>query len=177
MENGNFSVDLLAAKKPVFILTSATTARRWRRTARQRVLDAFCYSGGFGIAAGLAGAREIVFVDSSHAALELTQDNADRNNLAGKYTCVEGDAFALLAAEPIGGPFDVIFDRSSGLRAFQETSAHGVKSLRETQCARDEVLKARRHPGQFVLFPSRRPRTLHARCSAAPPQSRSAPSA
>src|SRR5262249_43057874 len=74
----------------------------------KRVLDAFCYSGGFGIAAAKADARAVVFVDSAHAALDLAQANAELNGIADRTTCVEGDALALLAHENPDGPFDII---------------------------------------------------------------------
>jgi 23S rRNA (cytosine1962-C5)-methyltransferase len=108
-ENGLFAVDLYDGQKTGFYFDQRDNRQALADYCRDmRVLDAFCYSGGFGIAAMRAGAREVVFVDSSHAALELTQENAERNDLAGKFTCVEGDALALLSSEPPGGPFDVI---------------------------------------------------------------------
>jgi 23S rRNA (cytosine1962-C5)-methyltransferase len=108
-ENGNFAVDLFGGQKTGFYFDQRDNRQALAAYCKgARVLDAFCYSSGFGIAAAKAGAREVVFVDSSHAALELTEENAARNHLQGKYTCVEGDALALLSAEPPGGPFDVI---------------------------------------------------------------------
>jgi 23S rRNA (cytosine1962-C5)-methyltransferase len=47
----------------------------------RRVLDAFCYSGGFGLRAAQAGAREVIGLDGSEAALNLARQNAQRNGL------------------------------------------------------------------------------------------------
>ncbi|MFQ3649028.1 MAG: class I SAM-dependent rRNA methyltransferase [Gemmataceae bacterium] len=47
----------------------------------RRVLDAFCYSGGFGLRAAQAGAREVLGLDGSEAALALARHNAQRNAL------------------------------------------------------------------------------------------------
>jgi len=47
----------------------------------RRVLDAFCYSGGFGLRAAQAGASEVIGLDGSEAALELARSNAQRNGL------------------------------------------------------------------------------------------------
>jgi 23S rRNA (cytosine1962-C5)-methyltransferase len=47
----------------------------------RRVLDAFCYSGGFGLHAARAGASEVVGVDASEAALSLARENAALNGL------------------------------------------------------------------------------------------------
>jgi 23S rRNA (cytosine1962-C5)-methyltransferase len=48
----------------------------------KRVLDAFCYSGGFGLHAARAGAAEVLGVDASETALDLARQNAAANGLA-----------------------------------------------------------------------------------------------
>jgi 23S rRNA (cytosine1962-C5)-methyltransferase len=53
-----------------------------RLCAGRRVLDAFTYTGGFGLYAAKAGAAEVLSVDASEAALELARRNADANGLA-----------------------------------------------------------------------------------------------
>ncbi len=141
-ENGIFEVDLYGGQKTGFYFD-----QRDNRTAlaayckNMRVLDAFCYSGGFGIAAARAGAREVVFADSSGPALELVKANAARNGLEGKYSCIEGDAVALLAASPVGGPFDVIsidppaYARSKkhlplALKAYEKLNSLAMKAIK-----------------------------------------------
>jgi 23S rRNA (cytosine1962-C5)-methyltransferase len=47
----------------------------------KRVLDAFCYSGGFGLYAAKAGAAEVLGVDGSEPALDLARRNAAANDL------------------------------------------------------------------------------------------------
>jgi 23S rRNA (cytosine1962-C5)-methyltransferase len=63
--------------------------------AGRRVLDAFCYTGGFGLHAARAGAREVLGVDVSEPALALARDNARLNGL-DSVTFVRGDVFAQL---------------------------------------------------------------------------------
>ena len=61
------------------------------------VLNAFAYTGGFGIAALMAGAKSAVHVDLSGASLELARANAERNGLdAAKSEFVEGNVFEVL---------------------------------------------------------------------------------
>jgi len=55
------------------------------------VLDAYSYSGGFGIAAAKNGAREVICLDSSHAALALGEEAAAANGVACKF--VKADVF------------------------------------------------------------------------------------
>src|SRR5262249_33059514 len=49
--------------------------------AGRRVLDAFCYTGGFGLYCARAGAREVLGVDVSEPALALARANAELNGL------------------------------------------------------------------------------------------------
>jgi 23S rRNA (cytosine1962-C5)-methyltransferase len=62
----------------------------------KRVLDAFCYSGGFGLYAARAGAAEVLGIDASEPALELARRNAAANGL-GNITFECADVFHHLA--------------------------------------------------------------------------------
>jgi 23S rRNA (cytosine1962-C5)-methyltransferase len=55
------------------------------------VLDAYCHTGGFALAAAKAGAREIVAVDSSASALALAEESAAANALRCQF--VKADVF------------------------------------------------------------------------------------
>src|SRR5205814_7484640 len=61
----------------------------------RRVLDAFCYTGGFGLHAAKAGANEVVGVDASEPALALARQNVELNRL-GNVSFVRADVFAHL---------------------------------------------------------------------------------
>ena len=61
--------------------------------AGRRVLDAFCYTGGFGLHAARVGAAEVVGVDQSEPALALARENARLNGLADRTTYVRADVF------------------------------------------------------------------------------------
>jgi 23S rRNA (cytosine1962-C5)-methyltransferase len=62
----------------------------------QRVLDVFSYIGAWGVKAAVAGASEVVCVDSSASALEFAGMNAELNNVADKMSGIQGDAFKAL---------------------------------------------------------------------------------
>jgi 23S rRNA (cytosine1962-C5)-methyltransferase len=74
----------------------------------KRVLDAFCYSGGFGLYAAKAGASEVLGVDASEPALELARRNVAANGLTGlSFECA--DVFRHLAdLVAIRRMFDVV---------------------------------------------------------------------
>jgi 23S rRNA (cytosine1962-C5)-methyltransferase len=59
------------------------------------VLDAFCYSGGFALAAAKKGAGEVVGLDSSAPALALAEESAAANRLGAKF--VKSDVMPELA--------------------------------------------------------------------------------
>ena len=97
-ENGlQFGVDLREGQKTGFYLDQ----RENRRAAAtyfhgRKVLDLFCYSGGFSIAAAKLGqASEVTAVDSSAKALALAKANAELNGVANLHL-VEQDGFAAL---------------------------------------------------------------------------------
>jgi 23S rRNA (cytosine1962-C5)-methyltransferase len=77
-----------------------------RMSGGRRVLDAFCYTGGFGLHAARAGAREVIGVDLSEPALALARENARLNGLTTA-SYVKDDVFdhldhLMLARERFG---------------------------------------------------------------------------
>jgi len=75
----------------------------------RRVLDMFCYSGGFSLAAvAHGGAKEALGVDSSAKAIALATANAERNGL-GNVRFQTGDGFQTLKAlRSAGERFDAV---------------------------------------------------------------------
>jgi 23S rRNA (cytosine1962-C5)-methyltransferase len=97
-ENGlQFAVNLSEGQKTGYYLDQRDNrAAAARYAPGRRVLDAFSYSGGFGLYAAKAGAAEVECIDASDAALALAQRNAELNGL-GKVTYVAADVFDHLA--------------------------------------------------------------------------------
>lgn len=61
-----------------------------------RVLDVYCYAGGFAVQAALGGATSVLALDRSEPALAMAAQAADANDVAGKVTFQRGEAFAEL---------------------------------------------------------------------------------
>ena len=61
----------------------------------KRVLNTFCYTGGFSVYAGLGGANEVHSVDSSKNAIAIAEENMKLNGLSGYQFFVE-DVFKYL---------------------------------------------------------------------------------
>lgn len=61
-------------------------------TRDKRVLDAYAYTGAFGLAAARGGATEVVCVDESALAMEVGAENARANGLADRIRFERNDA-------------------------------------------------------------------------------------
>jgi 23S rRNA (cytosine1962-C5)-methyltransferase len=98
-----FLVNLAEGQKTGFYLDQRDNRRAVARLAAdRRVLDAFCYSGGFGLHAARAGAASVLGVDQSEPALALARANAQLNGLENvAYT--RADVFAHLDALAAAG--------------------------------------------------------------------------
>ncbi len=60
------------------------------------VLDLYCYTGAFAIAAAKGGAKRVLALDSSGPAVQLAKENAKFNGVDGVVSVDEGDAEAAL---------------------------------------------------------------------------------
>jgi len=104
-----FRVNLAEGQKTGLYLDQRGNRLAVARYAKGRsVLDAFCYTGGFGLHAAKAGAASVLGVDSSGPAIALAQENAQLNNLAGlEFT--RADVFDYLAELTAAGrKFDLV---------------------------------------------------------------------
>ncbi len=109
-ENGmRFLVNLAEGQKTGYYLDQRDNrAAVGRLCAGKRVLDAFCYSGGFGLYAAQAGAAEVLGVDASEPALELARKNAAANGFTN-LTFEKADVFRRLSdLAAAGRKFDVV---------------------------------------------------------------------
>jgi 23S rRNA (cytosine1962-C5)-methyltransferase len=89
--------------------TSGRIGPAWDNAAKD-VLDAFSYSGAFGVCAAAGGAKSATLVDTSAPALDLARRNFELNGLQAKgIEYVEGDVFSVLRGyRAQGRGFDVI---------------------------------------------------------------------
>ncbi len=104
-ENGlKFHVDIHQGQKTGYFLDQRDNHRAMQALVKEqkslknnvRVLDAFTHSGGFGLHAKKYGADEVVLVDVSESAIELTKKNTELNELGEGLEFQVGNAFDLL---------------------------------------------------------------------------------
>jgi 23S rRNA (cytosine1962-C5)-methyltransferase len=98
-----------------------------------RVLDVYCYTGGFAVQAAAAGAAAVLGLDRSEPALALAERSAALNGVSARCRFERGDAFGTLetlAAE--GESFDVVVaDPPAFVKAKKELNqaARGYRKL------------------------------------------------
>lgn len=101
-----FLVDVRRGQKTGFFLDQRENRAMLRDLASgRRVLNAFAYTGGFAVAAGLGGATHVVSVETSVPALALAERNWSENGLgAERSVFVRADAFQYFrdARDPVG---------------------------------------------------------------------------
>jgi len=130
-ENGlSFGIDIAGGHKTGFYLDQRDNRALVRTLAAGRkVLDCFCYSGGFTVNALAGGAEHVTAVDASAEALTAARENVERNALdEQRAEWVEGDAFQYLRKLRDQG-------RSFGLIVldppkFAPTAAHAERAAR-----------------------------------------------
>jgi 23S rRNA (cytosine1962-C5)-methyltransferase len=110
-ENGTvFVADVLAGQKTGWFFDQRDNRAFIAGLARDaRVLDLYCYSGGFAVAAAHKGAAAVLGIDSSEPALALAAEAARRNGVAESCTFRRGDVFGEAAALAAAGErFDIV---------------------------------------------------------------------
>ncbi|MBU6436836.1 MAG: class I SAM-dependent methyltransferase [Betaproteobacteria bacterium] len=101
-ENGlRFEVDIATGHKTGFYLDQRDNRALFARVVRQarleRVLNCYCYTGGFSLAALAGGARHVTSVDSSAPALEQARRHVALNGFdAAACTFLDADVNATL---------------------------------------------------------------------------------
>jgi 23S rRNA (cytosine1962-C5)-methyltransferase len=101
-------------------------------SAGARVLDLYCYAGGFAVAAALAGADAVVALDRSEPALALAAQSAELNGVGERCRFQRADAFGEVSRlVATGERFDVVIadppafvkskkDLGPGLRGYRK---------------------------------------------------------
>jgi 23S rRNA (cytosine1962-C5)-methyltransferase len=96
---------------------------RWvRRLGSQRVLNCYCYTGGFTVAALSGGAGHVTSVDSSAPALQRVHALVELNGFANERSaCVDADVNAYLreACKPGAASTRSCSTRRSSLRPWR----------------------------------------------------------
>lgn len=117
-----------------------------------KVLDAFCYAGGFGIACASAGASAVTFIDSSSTALAMVAANLKLNNLPhdiADYLQQEG-LTAMEELKKSGRKFDLVcLDPPAFIKRKKDEEAGLTAYYKANELALDLL-----EPGGFLITSS-----------------------
>jgi len=99
-----YAADLVAGQKTGFFLDQRDNrlhfGARVRELSGARILDLFCYSGGWGLRALYEGAHHVTFVDQSREALRLVERGLSANRIpADQGSLHGGDVFEFLSRD------------------------------------------------------------------------------
>jgi len=148
-----YRADVVAGQKTGFYLDQRANRDAVRALAAGReVLNAFCYTGAFTLAALAGGATRVVSIDSSGDALALARENLALNPglPADRATWCEADIFAeLRKLRDRGAGFDLaVLDPPK----FAPTAAHAERAARAYKDINLLALKLLRPGGLLATF-------------------------
>ena len=126
-----YTVDVVSGQKTGFYLDQRDNRALIRKLAPgRRMLNAFCYTGGFTLAALAGGAQSVLSIDSAADALGLAQENVARNPAiaAARAEWRDANVFAeLRTLRDAGAAYDlIVLDPPK----FAPTAAHAERAAR-----------------------------------------------
>lgn len=144
MENGvRYIVDVAEGQKTGFFLDQKYNRAAVARLCRgARVLDCFTHTGSFAINAAMAGAREVIAVDSSSLGIAQAVENAELNGVSDKIKFICADVFNLLPEyEQKGEQFDVVILDPPAFTKSRNSVKNAIKGYREINLRALKLIK------------------------------------
>lgn len=145
-------VDIQKGQKTGYFLDQSDNRLRVRALVRgKEVLDAFSYSGGFGLSAAYAGALSVLCVDASQAALDLARASAERSGLSDRVTLRVANVFDVMREyERDGTRFDAVFLDPPAFARSRRMVERALAGYKEINLRSMKVLR----PGGFLCTSS-----------------------
>jgi len=142
LENGcKYNVDWYTGQKTGFFIDQRFNRQLLGEYSKgKKVLNTFCYSGGFSIAALLNGAKEVHSLDSSARALDLVTENLKLNGLENSnHKNIKADAVEYI--REIDADYDIIVldppafakhisTRHNAVQGYKRLNAQAIKSIK-----------------------------------------------
>lgn len=110
LENGNqFYINWETGQKTGFFIDQRINRDLLGSISKgKKILNTFCYSGGFSIYALNQGASEVHSLDSSNKAMHLVNENVALNGDFKNHTSIEANALDYLKSEDTDDDYDII---------------------------------------------------------------------
>jgi 23S rRNA (cytosine1962-C5)-methyltransferase len=149
------TLDVAEGHKTGFYLDQCDNRRRFSEWVKQfgvrRVMNCYCYTGGFSVAALAGGAEHVVSVDSSGPALERAQAHVLQNGFdPQRHTALDADVNQTLRkALQAGESFDaIVLDPPK----FAPTAAHADRAARAYKDINRLALRLLQPGGLLLTF-------------------------
>lgn len=140
-ENGiPFSINWVTGQKTGFFVDQRENrALLAKYSKNKKVLNTFCYSGGFSMYALEAGAKEVHSLDSSEKAIELVEQNLALIQKNKNHTSIKVDAVKHM--NDVGEDYDVIIldppafakhrdKRHKAIKAYTRLNANAIRQIK-----------------------------------------------
>ena len=141
LENGvKYNIDWITGQKTGFFIDQRVNRRILGEYSKgKKVLNTFCYSGGFSLQALNHGASLVHSLDSSKKAISLTEDNINLNNYAEKHLSICADAMDYM--KDLKEDYDIIVldppafakhreKRHQAIQGYKRLNAHAIRQIK-----------------------------------------------
>ena len=141
LENGvKYNIDWITGQKTGFFIDQRVNRRILGEYSKgKKVLNTFCYSGGFSLQALNHGASLVHSLDSSKKAIALTDDNILLNNYTDKHLSICADAMDYM--KDLQEDYDIIVldppafakhreKRHQAIQGYKRLNAHAIRQIK-----------------------------------------------
>ncbi|MEY3585663.1 MAG: hypothetical protein RLZZ243_727 [Bacteroidota bacterium] len=141
LENGvKYNIDWISGQKTGFFIDQRVNRRILGEYSKgKKVLNTFCYSGGFSLQALNHGASLVHSLDSSKKAIALTDDNIVLNNYTEKHLSICADAMDYM--KDLQEDYDIIVldppafakhreKRHQAIQGYKRLNAHAIRQIK-----------------------------------------------
>lgn len=134
------NIDWITGQKTGFFIDQRENRYLLGKYAQgKKVLNTFCYSGGFSLLALKNGATLVHSLDSSKKAIHLTEENVRLNNFQDRHTSIVADAMEYMKALP--EDYDIIVldppafakhreKRHKAIQGYKRLNAHAIRQIK-----------------------------------------------
>jgi 23S rRNA (cytosine1962-C5)-methyltransferase len=141
LENGvKYNIDWVNGQKTGFFIDQRENRNLIAKYARgKKVLNTFCYSGGFSLSAIAGGSTFAHSLDSSKKAIELTEENVILNEMGENHKSIVADTMEYIKELP--EEYDIIVldppafakhrdKRHKAIQGYKRLNAHAIRQIK-----------------------------------------------
>ena len=141
LENGvKINIDWVTGQKTGFFIDQRENRALLGKYAKdKKILNTFCYSGGFSLLALKDGASLVHSLDSSKKAIQLTNENIELNHFTDKHASIVADAMEYMKDLPES--YDIIVldppafakhkdKRHKAIQGYKRLNAHAIRQIK-----------------------------------------------